>query len=118
MRVDVSYYFKPNPEAHVQIANSDGVQQFTAMKAKVLIFHARRIFASRVKHTHPVTPPPYFDSFFMRKASALRGKKAGYIVGNSDPAAILVEFGAHPAGGTTFVLGYRPLGAALDAMEG
>lgn len=117
MRIDVSFHFKPNPEADVQIANSNGVQQYNAVQAKLLIFHAKRIFESKVKHTHPVTPPPYAESFFMRKTSALRGKYAGYIVGNSDPAAILVEFGAHPGGGPTFVLGYRPLGGALDRME-
>lgn len=117
MRIDVSYHFKPNPEADVQIANSNGVQQYTAVRAKLLMYHAKRIFESRVKHTHPVTPPPYAHSFFMKKALALRGKYAGYVVGNNDPAAILVEFGAHPGGGTTRTLGYRPLGAALDMME-
>jgi hypothetical protein len=53
------------------------------------------------------SPPDYIKSFKVYKVRAAR-----YIVANTDPAAIWVEYGAH-AGGRTFVLGYRPLTKGL-----
>lgn len=103
-----------NPNFGVAIHNDIGVKTYTGMQAKLIKFHAWRRFQSMVKHTHPVTPPPYAESFFTR--SFRRGHVTVYAVGNDDPVADLVEFGAHPRGGPTATLGYRPLGAGIDAV--
>jgi hypothetical protein len=55
------------------------------------------------------TPPDYAKSFKVFKL-----RQARYIVANTDPAAIWVEYGAH-AGGRTYVLGYKPLTKGLLA---
>lgn len=53
------------------------------------------------------TPPKYLASFYKRKVGGVRWR-----IGNNDPAAVWVEYGAH-AGGETFVLAYRPLTTGL-----
>lgn len=117
MKMHTRVDFDLIPQAENAIGNSVGVQQFTALVARVLMFRARNIFLAQVKHTRPVTPPPYSESFRMRKAPALVRGVGGYIVYNIDPIADLVEFGAHPRGGPTQTLRYRPFGRALDSME-
>lgn len=59
----------------------------------------------------PTTPPVYKDSWTVEKQAGLK-----LILINEDSGAMWVEFGAH-AGGKTKVLGYRPLGKAMDLME-
>ena len=103
-----------NPNFTPALANSPGVQLHIKNRGDRVIFYARLHFLGLVKHTHPVTPPPYAESFFTRQGR--QGRIMTVIVGNDDPVALLVEFGAHPGGGDTFVLGYRPLGFGVDAV--
>lgn len=91
---------------------SNEVDRFVKKTAQKIIRNARIIFLSQVKHTHGVTIPPYADSF---KLNRLR--RGVWQVLNTDPAALWIEFGAH-AGGKTKVLAYRPLGKAVDAVQG
>lgn len=108
--------FRPNPRLVSEISNAVEIQRFIGKKASAVKYYAWRHFLSMVKHTHPVTPPPYADSFYVRKL--MRRGMTIYRVGNNDPVAVLVEFGAHPRGGPTETLGYRPLGAGVDAVAG
>jgi hypothetical protein len=94
------------------LKRSPEVDQTTKKVAEKIMRKAREIFINEVRHTHPVTPPPYAESFKLQRIR--RGK---WRVVNTDPAALWVEFGAH-AGGVTMVLGYRPLGRAVDAVQG
>jgi hypothetical protein len=92
-------------------SKTDAVVKFHAEK---IAASARLIFQSierkdnewRVSET---TPPDYAKSFVVKKMAMAR-----WVVANTDPAAIWVEYGAH-AGGRTFVLGYRPLTKGLQA---
>lgn len=104
-----------NPDFTAVIARSEGVQAFTFRKCEEIKVRAQEIFGRQVKHTHPITYPAYKYSFFIRKV-ATRKDLVQFIVGNQDPAAVMVEFGAL-AGGVTPVLAYHPLGRALDGME-
>jgi hypothetical protein len=73
------------------------------------------VFISQDKFTkHGVTPPPYLASFRIRKVMNR------WRLENIDPAAFWVEFGAYykDASGHPMILRYRPLGRAMDAMEG
>lgn len=106
---------KWNPNFSPALSNSQTTQNYTAMQARLIVFYARRHFLAVVKHTHPVTYPPYADSFFTRAVQ--RGGIRKYLAGNDDPVALLVEFGSHPRGGPTFTLGYRPLGHGVDAVS-
>lgn len=111
--VKSSFDFRLDPDYLAAICNSDAVQEFTYQQAKRLRFAAWRIAFAAIKHTHPVTNPPYLDSFGIKQIQ--KGKYKNWIVYNFDPATIMVEFGSH-AGGKTEVLGYRPLGRGLDAV--
>lgn len=107
--------FKFDKDCILKIENSAGVQNLLHLKAVAINARAHAIFVSRVKHTHPVTLPPYASSFKVRRA--VKGAKKTWIAYNDDPAAFFVEFGAyihdlkHPR-----ILKYRPYGLALDAM--
>lgn len=105
-----------NPDFTAVIARSEGVQIFTFKKCEQIKVRAQEIFDKQVRHTHPITYPAYKYSFFIRKVTT-RKDLVQFIVGNQDPAAVMVEFGAL-AGGRTQVLAYHPLGRALDSMEG
>lgn len=113
IEVKTSFEFRLDPNYMAAVANSSEVQEFTFLQAKRLRFAAWRIATKAIKHTHPITTPPYLDSFGIKQVQAGRWKN--WIVYNFDPATIMVEFGAH-AGGKTEVLGYRPLGRGLDAV--
>lgn len=107
--------FKFDRAAVLRIENSSAVNNLLHLKAIALNERALAIFVSRVKHTHPVTLPPYALSFKVRRAVA--GVKQAWLAYNDDPAAFYVEFGAymhdpnHPR-----ILKYRPYRLALDAM--
>ncbi len=58
----------------------------------------------------PTSPPRYRESFVVRR----RGRN--WLLINTDPGALWVEFGAH-AGGVTEVLKYRPLRTAVDILS-
>ncbi len=59
--------------------------------------------------TSEFTPPKYVTSFKVRYyRETLRGR-----VSNTDPGWHLVEWGAHPGGGDTRVLRYKPLTRGL-----
>lgn len=94
-----------------QIVQGRGVDRFTKRKCQAIIDEATRIFESQAKHTRPPTHPQYVDSFSIEKVGRY------FRVVNSDPAANLVEFGAHPGGGETFTLRYRPLGRAIEVLS-
>lgn len=74
---------------------------------------AKRIFAMsrRMRHFEEsqTSPPRYVRSFSKRRMA-----KSWRLI-NNDPGAMWIEFGAH-AGGKEFVLGYRPMGRALDIV--
>lgn len=107
------FLFRPNRDLGAMVAGSRGVRKFTQRTAQDVVDKAREIFLRQVRHTHPITPPPYADSFFVRPTTdGIR-----YMAGNSDPAAIMVEFGAHPGGGETKVLAYHPLAGGLEAVH-
>lgn len=114
---EFSMKLQMNPDFTAVIARTPEVQEFTFKVCERLKAKAQEIFRSQVLHTHPVTVPPYEFSFFIRKTVDRKGG-ANFIVGNNDPAAVMVEFGAHPGGGSTEVLAYHPLGRAMDSMEG
>lgn len=105
--------FRMNTSFVHQAEQLPGVVAETKKKAEQLQSWAITVFDAAVKHTHPVTPPPYRGSFFV----ARRGGK-GWVLYNDDPAAVFVEFGSHPGGGQTTTLGYRPLGKAIDIAAG
>lgn len=105
-----------NKQSVSALANTRESDRFSKMLAERAVQIARDHFNSLVVHSHPVTPPPYANSFFISRV-VLNGK-GGYIFGNNDPASMWVEFGTHPGGGSTRTLGYRPLGYALDRMTG
>lgn len=106
--------FKFDPKALVKIENSAGVQDILHLKAVQLNARAHAIFVSRVKHTHPVTLPPYANSFKVRRSVV--GAKRSWIAYNDDPAAFFVEFGAYlHTPGHSRILKYRPYGLAMDA---
>lgn len=109
--------YENNPDAASSIANGQPSQAFLATIASEIKDKARSIFLENVRHTHPTTPPPYADSFFVKKQGTSKGKDfTGFIIGNSDPVSVLVEYGAHPGGNQDVsVLGYSPLRRALDA---
>jgi hypothetical protein len=74
---------------------------------------AKRIFSLRRKldgHNDSETSPPSYVMSFRKRRMA----KSWRLL-NIDPGAMWVEFGAH-AGGKEFVLGYRPMGIALDVV--
>lgn len=107
------------PDAKGLLLDRVETTRHTEKMAKAVVAGARRHFLSMVKHTHPVTPPPYADSFFIhRDPNAPKGKHGMFMAGNNDPVALLVEFGSHPGGHDTFVKGYRPLGHGLDSAAG
>lgn len=95
-----------------KIESSTSVDSATKKKAESLRAWAITYFDQQVRHTHPITPPPYRSSF-----DILKQPRKGWIVINTDPQAVLVEFGSHPGGGNTDTLGYRPLGRAIDAVS-
>lgn len=95
-----------------KIESSTGVDSATKTKAEALKTWAITYFDQQVRHTHPVTEPPYRASFGVQKKP-----RKGWIVINTDPQAVLVEFGSHPGGGSTETLGYRPMGKAIDAVS-
>ena len=108
------YNLKINEQALVGVAtNSPRYDAYVATIGAKYIEEAKAIFRRRRKTSQrnrsETSPPAYIESFFVRKV----GKDWWF--GNSDPGALWVEFGAH-AGGKTFVLKYRPLGLALDAI--
>lgn len=107
-------HVRTRPNLEGLLLDRPEVNNFTAMQARLIQFYARKHFLAVVKHTHPVTPPAYSESFFIR--SRQENHRRVYSVGNDDPVAVLVEFGAHPRGGPTEVLGYRPLGHGVDAV--
>lgn len=108
----MGFLFRPDPNFGAVICSGRGVQKFVRERAEAIANRARDIFLEQVKHTHPITPPPYADSFFVReKVGTTR-----WMVGNSDPVAVLVEFGAHPGGGGTFILAYHPLSRAIEEV--
>lgn len=65
--------------------------------------------------TSETTPPKYVESFEIEIWA--EGSKLKYRFINRDPGAGWVEYGAH-AGGKTFVLRYKPMTHALEAMSG
>lgn len=108
---------KDNTHFVDQIGNDASTVMFLRAKAEAIKIAARSIFLAAVKHTHPVTPPPYSESFFIEKVGLRKeGNFTGYRIGNNDPAAFIVEFGAHPGGGSTFVHGYHPLIKGVDRV--
>lgn len=86
---------------------SHQMKRLSKQHAEKLIDDARHILASQLRHTHPVTPPPALDSFYVEETHD------GYKAGNHDPAYGLIEFGSHPGGGDTPTLAYKPLRRAL-----
>lgn len=110
---------KTRPDIHLALMNNVATVNHTRKKARQIILAAKLHFLRMVKHTHPVTPPPYAESFYVDRAVYSDSRKRGvFVAGNNDPVAMLVEFGAHPRGGPTEVLGYRPLGHGIDAAAG
>lgn len=105
------------PQAVKGLVNHRNTDRYTRKLAERAVDIARNHFYKLVVHSHPVTPPPYSGSFFVRP-SVSNGASGGYVFGNDDPAAMWVEFGTHPGGGKTRTLGYRPLGYAIDQLSG
>lgn len=107
--------YRPNPRAAEQIKSLPGVQTLLHFKAVQINGAAKAVFISRVKHTHPVTIPPYAASFKIRRVRRM-GHYA-FQAYNDDPAAFWVEFGAylhdpqHPT-----ILKYRPFGLGTDIV--
>lgn len=66
--------------------------------------------------TSETTPPKYIESFAVEIYATAEGLKF-YII-NTDPAASWVEYGAHAGKGKTFVLRYKPMTHAIEAMSG
>lgn len=94
-----------------QILQGTGVSRFTKRKCEAIVDEAIRIFQSQAKHTKAPTPPEYIHSFLIEKIGRY------FRIVNHDPVANLVEFGAHPGGGETFTLRYRPLGRAIEVLS-
>lgn len=90
---------------------SPGVINYMKQRGEFIKSAAIAHFQSLVRHTHPVTPPAYVSSFYLKVDVVSRE----VVIGNSDPASFWVEMGAHPRGGPTLVLAYHPLGAGIDA---
>lgn len=107
------FLFKPNNQNIRLLSGSRGVQNFLRDRAEDIVETARKDFLRQVLHTHGVTPPPYAESFVISP----NPKGEGFAVGNVDPAALWIEFGAHPGGGDIQVLNYRPLAHGLDAVK-
>ncbi len=78
------------------------------------VFLARQR-ADNEDRTSEFTPPKYAMSFSNKRLARIRG--LAWEVRNSDPGAMLVEYGAQ-AGGRTFVLRYKPLTVALEIVGG
>lgn len=111
----VTVRFRPAPGAAEKIKRSPQVEALLYRKAVMINGRAKLIFTSRVKHTHPVTLPPYATSFKIKKAAA---NKSGWIAFNDDPAAFWVEFGAylHDKSGHPQILKYAPYRLGLDSL--
>lgn len=80
-----------------------------------IIREAKQAYSSAEMHgnesrTSETSPPRYLSSFGKDKRN---GK---WYVYNDDPAATMVEFGAHPGGGEAETLKYAPLRRGLDAI--
>lgn len=93
---------------------SSDYHRYTFKRAQRVVETAKEVFNTRQRHdnegrTSETTPPKYIGEFFIERRGRL------WFVGNSDPAALWVEFGAH-AGGRTPVLKYRPLTNAVDIV--
>jgi len=85
-------------------------------KARMVATLARSIFLSQSRGQSYRDPDPfrYADSFEVRLGPIVNGLPS-YVVSNTDPDAVMVEFGTR-AGGKTLILKYRPLGRAVDQM--
>lgn len=99
------------------LAILDGPKYSALAKARGETLKEIAIQIFNAKETEPgvreseLTPPVYIESFVVKKI----GRK--WRVVNTDPGALLVEFSAHPGGGSTRTLGYAPMRLALDALE-
>lgn len=109
----------PGWAAAMRTAGVTAELKFQAEKFKAI---AIGVFQAQSKHEEE--PPAFYTSSFVIKrvfrpldgVDNLPGY--AYQVGNTDPIANLVEFGAHPGGdATTRVLRYRVFGRTLDIME-
>lgn len=113
MAEESHFRLQMNPNFASVIASHPDVQTFAFKKCEQVKARARAIFDRQALHTKKPTYPFYRLSFFIQKVAS--GK---FVVGNDDPAAVMVEFGAHPGGGKTKALAYHPLSRALDELEG
>lgn len=109
--------FRADRTAAAKIENLPKLQALLKVKAETINGVAKLIFLSQVKHTHPVTPPPYATSFKVRRA--VKGARRVWQAYNDDPAAKWVEFGAYTktSDGHPMILRYRPFGRALDVVS-
>lgn len=99
------------------VATDPRMDSYANRISNEIITVAKATFESRQRKDNEwrlseTTPPKYLASFYKRKIGGVR-----WHVGNSDPAAVWVEYGAH-AGGETRVLGYRPLTTGLTTVAG
>lgn len=83
---------------------------YTNWKRAALLEFNRRQRLDNEWRTSETTPPKYVNSFELSK-----GVRKWHFK-NTDPGALLVEFGAL-AGGNTRVLGYSPMRKALDSLK-
>ncbi len=93
---------------------------YMAAKCEEVVEVAKAIFLKAQRsdnegRTSEYTPPKYINSFRTERLRRVRG--LAWIIRNTDPGATLVEYGAH-AGGTTFVLRYKPMTRAMEIVGG
>lgn len=96
--------------------NTIAAQAVMLEKAEQIKGLAILIFESHVRHTHPITPPPYVTSFKVQRNRKFLME--GFRVTNTDPQAFFVEFGAyihHPT--HPKILAYHPLTRAIDIVS-
>lgn len=107
--------FTPNPGLMAELEISIPVQVVVKKKAAAIVKTAKNIFEGKAVHSHKETGRKYVNSFEINVSLDHPG---GWIVINHHPAAVFVEFGAHPGGGGTFAEGYNPLRGAIDSLTG
>jgi hypothetical protein len=96
------------------VAAAPGSPKVTLDHAQRLQQNAEREFRSQTQgetRAGSVSPPRYADSWEIQSVAA-----GGTRLSNTARHAQWVESGAHPGGGPTQTLAYRPIRRAIDSM--
>lgn len=107
----VAHRVSISKDGWVRLMNGRAIARYTEEIAKEIVEEAIRVYRTQAKHKEE-GPIFYAESFKIEAA----GKS--WKIYNFDPIANLVEFGAHPGGGETFTLRYRPLGRGVQVVRG